>query len=108
MTGNRDVDLEKSGAIVSADNKVDQKSSAECGEDPIAGTTELIYIDPAKEAAAFRKFDLYVLPVSVIFLVLSSLDRNNVGGLLIWISVAELTFCYHSLVMLACSASMKR
>lgn len=43
----------------------------------IAGT--VIEIDPAREAAARRKFDIYVLPVSVIFLVLSSLDRNNVS-----------------------------
>jgi MFS family permease len=40
----------------------------------------IIYIDPAKEAACRKKFDIYVAPVSVIFLVLSSLDRNNVSG----------------------------
>lgn len=39
----------------------------------------VIYIDPAKEAACRRKFDIYVVPVSVIFLVLSTLDRNNVS-----------------------------
>lgn len=38
-----------------------------------------IYIDPVKERAAMKKFDKYVLPVSVIFLVLSALDRNNVS-----------------------------
>jgi hypothetical protein len=43
------------------------------------GTTQAIYIDPEKERAAFRKFDLFVFPVSVIFMVLSSLDRNNVS-----------------------------
>ena len=43
------------------------------------GTTQVIYIDPEKEKAAFRKFDMFVFPVSVIFMVLSSLDRNNVG-----------------------------
>ncbi|OJJ42499.1 hypothetical protein ASPZODRAFT_105236 [Penicilliopsis zonata CBS 506.65] len=43
-------------------------------------TGSLIEIDPVKEAAARRKFDLYVLPVSVIFLVLSSIDRNNLGN----------------------------
>jgi hypothetical protein len=39
----------------------------------------VIYIDPEKEAACRRKFDIYVVPVSVIFLVLSTLDRNNVS-----------------------------
>ncbi len=39
----------------------------------------IIYIDPEKEAAALRKFDRYVVPVSVIYLVLSTLDRNNVS-----------------------------
>jgi len=48
--------------------------------DYAAGETgSVIYIDPAKEAACRRKFDKYVVPVSVIFLVLSTLDRNNVG-----------------------------
>jgi hypothetical protein len=42
-------------------------------------TGPVIYIDPAKEAACRRKFDIYVVPVSVIFLVLSTLDRNNVS-----------------------------
>ncbi len=42
-------------------------------------TGPVIYIDPKKEAAARRKFDKYVVPVSVIFLVLSTLDRNNVS-----------------------------
>jgi hypothetical protein len=42
-------------------------------------TGSVIYIDPAKEAACRRKFDKYVVPVSVIFLVLSTLDRNNVS-----------------------------
>lgn len=40
----------------------------------------VIYIDPAREAACRKKFDKYVVPVSVIFLVLSTLDRNNVGN----------------------------
>lgn len=42
-------------------------------------TGTILEIDPKKEAAALRKFDKYVLPVSVIFLVLSTLDRNNVS-----------------------------
>ncbi|KAI2730706.1 hypothetical protein CBS147332_2558 [Penicillium roqueforti] len=39
-----------------------------------------IYIDPEKEAAVLKKFDKFVLPVSVVFLVLSSLDQNNMGN----------------------------
>lgn len=45
----------------------------------------IIYIDPAKEAAVMRKFDKYVLPVSVVFLVLSTLDRNNVSAVLLYL-----------------------
>jgi hypothetical protein len=48
------------------------------GIDVSEGSSTAIYIDPSKEAAAMRKFDMTVLPVSVIFLILSSLDRNNV------------------------------
>ncbi|KAK5195689.1 hypothetical protein LTR99_002214 [Exophiala xenobiotica] len=44
------------------------------------GTQTAINVDPVKEAAARRKFDIYVVPVSVIFLVLSTLDRNNLGN----------------------------
>lgn len=49
-------------------------------EDHMIGTTTTIYIDPAREAAVRRKFDIYVVPVSVIYLVLSTLDRNNVSN----------------------------
>lgn len=38
-----------------------------------------IYIDPEKEKAALRKFDKWLVPVAFCFLVLSSLDRNNVS-----------------------------
>jgi len=54
---------------------VDTPGSVDYGN----GETDLIYIDPAREAACRKKFDTYVVPVSVIFLVLSTLDRNNVG-----------------------------
>jgi hypothetical protein len=57
---------------------VDTKDTVDCCSE-MAGTVTVIYIDPKKEAAARRKFDLYVVPVSVIFLVLSTLDRNNVS-----------------------------
>lgn len=46
-------------------------SGETCGAD--------IYISPEKEAACLRKFDIYLLPVSVVFLVLATLDRNNVS-----------------------------
>lgn len=52
--------------------------------DSAEGTSELIYIDPEKEAACRAKFDKYVVPVSVIFLVLSTLDRNNVSDSSRW------------------------
>lgn len=52
-------------------------------EDRSEGTCTTIYIDPEKERAALRKFDMFVLPVSVVFLVLSSLDRNNVSEVLV-------------------------
>jgi hypothetical protein len=67
------------------------EANKEMGKGPIVhdagssvdyGTGEVgpeIYIDPAREAACRKKFDTYVVPVSVIFLVLSTLDRNNVS-----------------------------
>lgn len=61
----------KKPAVVDAQNSVDDYCSGELGP--------LIYIDPIKEAACRKKFDKYVVPVSVIFLVLSTLDRNNVS-----------------------------
>lgn len=50
---------------------------ADDGHDHAIGTTTNVYIDPAREAAVRRKFDIYVVPVSVIYLVMSTLDRNN-------------------------------
>lgn len=47
----------------------------------IASSAVEIYIDPIKEKAALRKFDKWLVPVAFIFLVLSSLDRNNVSEL---------------------------
>ena len=57
---------------------VDAGSSVDFG---VGDAGSIIYIDPTKEAACRRKFDIYVVPVSVIFLVLSTLDRNNVSNL---------------------------
>lgn len=44
------------------------------------GATQVIYIEPEKELAARRKFDKFLVPVSLVFIVLSALDRNNVSG----------------------------
>lgn len=42
-------------------------------------STDIIYVDPEKEKAALKKFDKWLVPVAFIFMVLSSLDRNNVS-----------------------------
>ena len=63
----------------------DSSVSAEPADAYEEGTQTAIYVDPVKEAAARKKFDMYVVPVSVIFLVLSTLDRNNVSGALIYV-----------------------
>ena len=67
---NFDSTMEKKPTVVDTSNTVDYPDEAE---------GSVIYIDPEKEAAVRRKFDKYVVPVSVIFLVLSTLDRNNVS-----------------------------
>lgn len=41
-----------------------------------------ISYDQEAENKALRKFDIYVFPVSVIFIVLATLDRNNVSIIL--------------------------
>lgn len=38
-----------------------------------------VIIDPRKEKAVIRKFDLFVLPQFVIIMVLAYLDRTNIG-----------------------------
>jgi hypothetical protein len=43
----------------------------------------MIYIEPEIEAAALKKFDKFLVPVSLIFIILSALDRNNVSDVLI-------------------------
>jgi hypothetical protein len=60
---------EKPSMVITTDDSVDHTAPG-----------SIIYIDPEKEAAVLRKFDLFVLPVSVVFLVLSTLDRNNVSS----------------------------
>lgn len=41
--------------------------------------SSVIYIEPEREAAAIEKFDTYLVPVSLLFIILSALDRNNVS-----------------------------
>lgn len=48
-------------------------------EDVPSQSPEEIYIDPEREKAALRKFDIWLVPVAFVFLVLSSLDRINVS-----------------------------
>jgi hypothetical protein len=42
-------------------------------------STSLICIKPEQEAAARSKFDKFLVPVSLVFIILSALDRNNVS-----------------------------
>jgi hypothetical protein len=72
---------DKSSLRVSSEAPSDTKYPVDVAspEDHVVGESELIYIDPEKEAACRAKFDKYVVPVSVIYLVLSTLDRNNVS-----------------------------
>lgn len=62
------------------DSKSAVVNAASLNEDYVEGDSTVIYIDPKREAAAMAKFDKTVLPVSMIFLILSSLDRNNVSS----------------------------
>ena len=61
-----------------ASTMVDTKTTPDSINEP-ASEGNTIYIDPAKEKAALRKFDKYLLPVALVFLVMSSLDRSNVN-----------------------------
>jgi hypothetical protein len=54
-------------------------STALSSDDHEVASSASIYIDPEREAAVRRKFDIYVVPVSVIYLVMATLDRNNVS-----------------------------
>ncbi|KAJ5836650.1 high-affinity nicotinic acid transporter-like protein [Penicillium robsamsonii] len=47
-------------------------------------TGSSIYLDPEKEASARRKFDKYLVPASLIFIILSALDRNNIGNAVVF------------------------
>lgn len=87
--------MEKKPAVL------DTSDSVVCSDE---AEGSIIYIDPEKEAAVRRKFDKYVVPVSVIFLVLSTLDRNNVSEAVRHIPPSLTLF---SSGMLASSASTK-
>lgn len=61
--------------------KINDENIVDDGASERVGT--VIEIDPEKEAACRRRFDMYLLPTSVVFLVLATLDRNNVSTSLI-------------------------
>ena len=66
------------------EKKFPEQASLSINSDEAAETgsiTPVIYIDPEKEKAAFKKFDKYVVPAAFIFMVLCALDRNNVSTL---------------------------
>ncbi|KAL4783708.1 major facilitator superfamily domain-containing protein [Aspergillus varians] len=54
--------------------------SVNSGQGPNPEAVVEIYVDPEKEKAALRQFDKWLVPVAFIFMVLSSLDRNNIGN----------------------------
>ncbi|KIM99824.1 hypothetical protein OIDMADRAFT_126093 [Oidiodendron maius Zn] len=56
---------------------IDSKTPDDCISEV---ASSVIYIEPEKEAAVRRKFDKYLVPVSLLFIVLSALDRNNLGN----------------------------
>jgi hypothetical protein len=58
-----------------------ETKSTEDSVSEVANST--IYIEPEKEAAARRKFDKFLVPVSLVFIILSALDRNNVSEVLV-------------------------
>lgn len=43
----------------------------------------VIHVEPAKLKPALRKFDIFFVPVTLIFQVLSALDNNNVREVLV-------------------------
>ncbi|KAL2833849.1 major facilitator superfamily domain-containing protein [Aspergillus cavernicola] len=63
---------------------VTMKPPVEDTNGPDEGSGTVIYIEPEIETAALRKFDKYLVPVSVVFLVLSTLDRNNLGNAVVF------------------------
>lgn len=65
--------------------KLDEKSPNLDAYDihEVGSVSSVIEIDPIKERAAMKKFDMFVLPVSVIFMILAALDRNNVSQTLV-------------------------
>lgn len=54
--------------------------SKTCDDQPPHNDGEtLIYIDPEKEKGVLRKFDLLALPQFILLVILSYLDRTNIG-----------------------------
>ncbi|KAJ6442311.1 C6 transcription factor [Purpureocillium lavendulum] len=70
---------------MTASNQAGEKVSDFCPQHEKLGHTDFdtgtaIYIDPKKESAIIRKFDLLVLPQFVIIIILAYLDRTNIGN----------------------------
>ncbi|CAG9996346.1 unnamed protein product, partial [Clonostachys byssicola] len=61
-------------------NVPDQKGPIDISNEAVTSSEDIIYISPERERAALRKFDRWLVPVAFIFMVLSSLDRNNIGN----------------------------
>ncbi|THX81714.1 high-affinity nicotinic acid transporter [Aureobasidium pullulans] len=57
----------------------DKSTVINTGEDVDIGTSEL-YVDPKKEAAMMRKFDLVAIGLLGLFYMLANLDRSNIGN----------------------------
>ena len=53
-------------------------SNSDDGGIALSATND-VYVDPELEKSCLKKFDRWLLPVAFAFLVLSSLDRNNVS-----------------------------
>jgi MFS family permease len=50
------------------------------GETDSQSPSSTIYIDPAAEKAALRKFDIYLLPPAFVLILLNYIDRSNLGN----------------------------
>ncbi|KEY64541.1 hypothetical protein S7711_03607 [Stachybotrys chartarum IBT 7711] len=57
----------------------DEKRSITDSQGPV-NTSSSIYIDPAKEKAVLRKFDIYLLPAAFCLILLNYIDRSNLGN----------------------------
>lgn len=78
---------EKQHTAVAASTLDDEKGSTNDSQAPsiindalASDASSSIYIDPAKERAARRKFDIYLLPAAFTLILLNYIDRSNLGN----------------------------